>query len=129
MRIQPIRLRVYNYGGFRFRKYDPDTADLIVAVDGKRVRNVDELLTAVEAHNPGEVVRPDGRPRWQTTVRCRCGSANRDPAGLWGSRTPANGLIPRPPPVRYRESEQAEWVSVRPEEGGGRAGWGRKDAG
>jgi S1-C subfamily serine protease len=64
--IQPIRMRVVQYGGMRFRRLDPDTADVIVAVDAKRVTNVDELLTQVEAHVPGEVARVtvlrDGRP-------------------------------------------------------------------
>ena len=55
--IQPIRMRVVQYGGMRFRRLDPDTADVIVAVDAKRVTNVDELLTEVEAHVPGEVAR------------------------------------------------------------------------
>ncbi len=55
--IQPIRTRIDHYGGIRFRRLDPDTADVIVAVDAKRVTNVDELLTQVEAHAPGEVAR------------------------------------------------------------------------
>jgi S1-C subfamily serine protease len=55
--IQPIRMRVVRYGGMQFRRLDPDTADVIVAVDAKRVTNVDELLTQVEAHAPGEVAR------------------------------------------------------------------------
>ena len=32
---------------------DPDSADVIVAINGTRVKNVDELLTEVEAHAPG----------------------------------------------------------------------------
>ena len=55
--IRPIRMRVINDGGFRYRQLDPDTADLIVAIDGKRVRNVDELLTEVESHTPGQAVQ------------------------------------------------------------------------
>lgn len=54
--IQPIRMRVYRYGPTLLRRPDPETADLIVAVAGKRVRSVDELLTEVENHAPGEVV-------------------------------------------------------------------------
>jgi S1-C subfamily serine protease len=54
--VQPIRMRAYRYGGAIVRRLDPESADVIVAVDGKRVRNVDELLTEVEAHSPGEVV-------------------------------------------------------------------------
>ena len=30
---------------------------MIVAIDGTRVQNVDELLTEVEAHAPGDVVK------------------------------------------------------------------------
>ena len=30
---------------------------MIVAIDGTRVQNVDELLTEVEAHCPGDVVK------------------------------------------------------------------------
>lgn len=55
--ILPIRARLYRYGGMQISKPDPTTADLIVAIDGKRVRNVDELLTEVEAHAPGEVIQ------------------------------------------------------------------------
>jgi S1-C subfamily serine protease len=54
--IEPIRARIYRYGGMPVRRLDPETADLIIAVDGKRVRNVDELLTEVESHAPGDVV-------------------------------------------------------------------------
>jgi S1-C subfamily serine protease len=54
--IQPIQARIQQVGPFRVRRLDPDTADIIVAVDGKRVRNSDELLNLVEAHEPGEVV-------------------------------------------------------------------------
>jgi S1-C subfamily serine protease len=36
---------------------DVDTADLIVAIERKRVRTVDELLTEVEKHRPGDSIR------------------------------------------------------------------------
>ena len=55
-RIQAIRMRVVRYGGALLRRLDPETADTIVAVDGKRVKNVDELLTEVESHAPGETI-------------------------------------------------------------------------
>lgn len=55
--IQPIRMRVTRYGTTLVRRLDPESADLLVAIDGKRVRNVEELLTEVEAHSPGEQVR------------------------------------------------------------------------
>nr|PZN48480.1 MAG: serine protease [Chloroflexota bacterium] len=35
---------------------DPDSADLIVAVDGQKCRTVDELLTVVEHKRPGEEI-------------------------------------------------------------------------
>lgn len=54
--IQPIRTRVVRYGSALVSRLDPESADLLVAVDGKRVRNVEELLTEVESHAPGEVV-------------------------------------------------------------------------
>jgi S1-C subfamily serine protease len=54
--VQPIRARLYRFGGAAVRRLDPATADMIVAVDGKRVKNVDELLTEVESHAPGETV-------------------------------------------------------------------------
>jgi S1-C subfamily serine protease len=54
--LQPIQAKLYRHGGAVVRRVDPSTADMIVAVNGKRVRNVDELLTEVEAHAPGETV-------------------------------------------------------------------------
>lgn len=65
--LQPIRARAYQYGDAIVRRLDPATADVIVAVDGRRVKNVDELLTEIESHAPGETVRltvvRDGRPK------------------------------------------------------------------
>jgi S1-C subfamily serine protease len=56
--IQPIRLRVERLGrGYIRQTLDPSTADIIVAVDRKRVRTLDELLTEIEKHRPGDVVR------------------------------------------------------------------------
>jgi S1-C subfamily serine protease len=55
--IQPIRMKVVRYGSSLYRRIDPDSADVIVAVNGTRVKNVDELLTEVEAHAPGDVVK------------------------------------------------------------------------
>ena len=34
-------------------RVDRSAADLLVAVDGKRIRTVDELLTVVESYKPG----------------------------------------------------------------------------
>ena len=60
-------MRVEQLGpGFIRRTIDPDSADLIVAVEHKRVHTLEELLTEVEKHRPGEVVRVtvvrDGKP-------------------------------------------------------------------
>ena len=65
--IQPIRMKVQQIApGFIRRMLDPDSADLIVAIEHKRVRNVEELLTEVEKHRPGETIRitviRDGEP-------------------------------------------------------------------
>jgi len=65
--IQPIRMKVVQLApGSIFRTPDPDSADLIVAVEHKRVRTVEELLTEVEKHRPGETIRVtvvrDGKP-------------------------------------------------------------------
>jgi S1-C subfamily serine protease len=54
--IQPMSTRVERLGPYIMRRPDPESADLIVAVDGKPSKSVDELLTEVEAHTPGEVV-------------------------------------------------------------------------
>jgi S1-C subfamily serine protease len=56
--IQPIRIKVEQIApGFIRRSLDPDSADLIVAIEHKRVRTVEELLTEVEKHRPGEAIR------------------------------------------------------------------------
>src|SRR5262249_6428082 len=55
--IQPIKTKVVRYGFTPYRRLDPESADVIVAIDGTRVKNVDELLTEVEAHAPGDVVK------------------------------------------------------------------------
>jgi S1-C subfamily serine protease len=56
--IQPIRVRVERVApGVIRRSLDHESADLIVGIEHKRVRTVDELLTEVEKHRPGETVR------------------------------------------------------------------------
>lgn len=56
--IQGVKVRIERLApGFVRRSIDPDTADLIVAVDHQRVKSLEELLTEVEKHQPGEVVR------------------------------------------------------------------------
>jgi S1-C subfamily serine protease len=65
--VQPVRVKMERVApGFVRPRLDPESADLIVAVDRKRVRTVEELLTEVEKHRPGERVRltvvRDGQP-------------------------------------------------------------------
>jgi S1-C subfamily serine protease len=65
--IQPIRMKVEQLApGVIRRSLDPDSADLIVAIEHKRVRTLEELLTEVEKHRPGETIRVtvvrDGKP-------------------------------------------------------------------
>jgi S1-C subfamily serine protease len=66
--IQPIRVKIERIApGLARRIIDPESADLIVAVEHKRVRTVEELLTEVEKHRPGETIRitviRDGEPK------------------------------------------------------------------
>ena len=65
--IQGVRLKIERLGpGYLRRSIDTDSADMIVAVEHKRVRSVEELLTEVEKHRPGETIRVtvvrDGKP-------------------------------------------------------------------
>ncbi len=65
--IRPIQVKLERIGpGFIRRSLDPDSADLIVAVEHKRVKTLDDLLTEVERHQPGQTVRitvvRDGKP-------------------------------------------------------------------
>jgi S1-C subfamily serine protease len=54
--IRPVRMKVVRYGSALYRRLDPESADVIVAIDKKPVRSVDEMLTEVESHAPGDVV-------------------------------------------------------------------------
>jgi len=55
--VEPVRMKIERIAPGLIRKsLDADSADLIVAVDRKRVRTVEELLTEVEKHRPGETV-------------------------------------------------------------------------
>jgi S1-C subfamily serine protease len=64
--VRPVRVKVERGPGYIRRFVDPESADLIVAVEHKRVRTVEELLTEVEKHRPGENIRitvvRDGQP-------------------------------------------------------------------
>lgn len=55
--LRPIQVIIERFGHFHRSRPDPDSADLIIGVDGQRVRTVDELLSAIEAHEPGEIAR------------------------------------------------------------------------
>ncbi len=56
--IQPAQIKEERLGFGLARRYlDVDSADLIVGVEHRRVKTVDELLTEVEKHQPGEVLR------------------------------------------------------------------------
>ncbi len=56
--IQPVRMRVERIApGYIRRTLDPESADIIVAIEHKRVRSVEELLTEVEKHRPGDQIR------------------------------------------------------------------------
>ena len=56
--IQPAQVRVERVRARCVRQYlDTDSADMIVAIEHKRVKTVEELLTEVEKHQPGEVIR------------------------------------------------------------------------
>jgi S1-C subfamily serine protease len=65
--IRPIQVKLERLGpGMIRRSLDPSSADLIVAVEHKRVKTVEEFLTEVEKHQPGETIRltviRDGEP-------------------------------------------------------------------
>jgi S1-C subfamily serine protease len=52
--VRGPEVEVVRRGGARYLRVDRSKADVVTAVDGKPVRTMDELLTAVEAHKPGE---------------------------------------------------------------------------
>ena len=65
--IRPIRVRTERIApGIVRRSLDRESADLIVAIEHKRVHTVEELLTEVEKHRPGDTIRVtvvrDGQP-------------------------------------------------------------------
>jgi S1-C subfamily serine protease len=66
--IRGVRLRIEQLApGIISKSLDYDSADMIVAIDHKRVKSAEELLTEVERHRPGETVRVtvirDGHPK------------------------------------------------------------------
>ena len=54
--LRPPQVRKFRRGNMVFTRPDPETADLIIAIDGKPVRTFDELLAEVETHPPGSEV-------------------------------------------------------------------------
>jgi S1-C subfamily serine protease len=48
--------RTIQRGGQAYRYLDRSKADLIVGVNGQPVKTLDEMLTAIEAHRPGEKI-------------------------------------------------------------------------
>ena len=54
--IRPLQVRQFRRGNAIITKPDLDSADVIVAVDGKPVRTSDEILAEVEVHPPGSKV-------------------------------------------------------------------------
>jgi S1-C subfamily serine protease len=74
--IRPAEIKEERLGMFMRRYLDTDVADLIVAVEHKRVKTGEELLTEVERHRPGEVIRVtvvrDGQPK---DIRVRLGKS------------------------------------------------------
>jgi S1-C subfamily serine protease len=54
--LEPIPVHVVREGPFLRRRADPEAADIIVAINGKAVRSLDDLLNEVESHAPGEQV-------------------------------------------------------------------------
>lgn len=51
------RLVISRSGLIEFRSIDRSYADMIVAIDGKQVNTLDELLEYIESKNPGDVVK------------------------------------------------------------------------
>jgi S1-C subfamily serine protease len=75
--IQPAQIKEERLGlGYIRRFVDTDSADLIVGIEHRRVKTVDELLTEVEKHQPGDVIRVTvirgGQP---TDIRIRLGQS------------------------------------------------------
>ncbi len=75
--LQPIQVVVERRGRFIQQRPDPDSADRITAIDGKPVQNVDELLTEIEAHQPGDTVTVTCiRKQRKREVKVRLGSTD-----------------------------------------------------
>jgi S1-C subfamily serine protease len=54
--LQGPQAKVIQRGGYAYRTIDRSKADLIIEVDGKSTKTLDDLLTAVESKKPGDEV-------------------------------------------------------------------------
>ncbi|WP_435008323.1 S1C family serine protease [Tundrisphaera lichenicola] len=54
--LRPIQFRRFRQGYRVITRPDPESADLIVSIDGKPVKTYEDLLTEVESRNPGDDV-------------------------------------------------------------------------
>ena len=75
--IQPAKIKQERLGlGFVRPFIDADSADMIVGIEHKRVKTVEELLTEVEKHQPGDVIRVTViRDRQPTDIKVRLGQS------------------------------------------------------
>jgi S1-C subfamily serine protease len=55
--LRAIRVVFQRIGPYRVRRLDPESADIILGINGKTVQSFDDLLSEVEAHPPGTSVR------------------------------------------------------------------------
>ncbi len=54
--LRAIQTRTERIGPYLRRRLDPETADLLIAVDDVPIKSVDDLLSEVESHSPGQTV-------------------------------------------------------------------------
>jgi S1-C subfamily serine protease len=55
--IRSAQVRVERFGPIVRQYLDTESADMIVAIEHRRVKTVEELLTEVEKHQPGQAIR------------------------------------------------------------------------
>ncbi|GIW89161.1 MAG: serine protease [Isosphaeraceae bacterium] len=74
--LRPIEIVIERFGRFYRQRPDPDSADRIIAINGVRVRTVEDLLSEVESHAPGEeIVITTIREGRRRDVRVRLGAS------------------------------------------------------
>ena len=85
--VRALQIRRFRQGRSIVARPDPESADRVVALDGKPVATYDELLAEVEAHQPGEAVAltvvRDGK---QVDLEVTLGEADPEPGGRRLSR-------------------------------------------